>query len=93
MNIFVVYFGDINFHLVSKKNYEQQFITLYGKKLKLRIFTFFISKQALLETFRSMNKINTLDHINDLAIQYYEMRRDKRRLKIATKKDTNDKKT
>lgn len=70
-----MYFGDINFHIVQKKNYEQQSIKLYDKSFKLRIFTFFISKQALLETFRSMNKISSLDHINDLAIQFYELKR------------------
>lgn len=86
VNIFIIYFGDINFHLVSKKNYEQQSIKLYGKKFKLRIFTFYISKQALLETFRSMNKINTLENINDLAIQFYELRREKKRLKKSSKK-------
>jgi hypothetical protein len=32
-----------------------------------------------------MNKINTLDHINDLVIQFYEVRREKR--KIKQKKD------
>jgi len=71
---------------VSKNNYEQQEIKLYGKKYKLRVFTFFISKQALLETFRSMNKINTLDHINDLAIQFYELKREKKRNKRVSKK-------
>jgi hypothetical protein len=48
-----------------------QTITIYNKKIKLRIFTFFMSKQALLETFRTENKIKTLDHINDLVIQFY----------------------
>jgi hypothetical protein len=78
---------------VSKNNYEHQNITLYDKKLKLRIFTFFISKQALLETFRSMNKINTLDHINDLAIQFYEMKREKRRQKQTAKNNIKEKKS
>ncbi len=54
---------------------------MFGKKLKLRIFTFFVSKQGLLEKFRSMNKITNLDHINDLVIQFYEIKREKRRQK------------
>lgn len=70
-----MYFGDINFHLVRKENYERQTIKIFGKNIKLRIFTFFVSKQALLETFRSMNKITNLDHINDLVIQFYELKR------------------
>jgi hypothetical protein len=70
-----VYFGDINFHLVRKENYERQTIKIFGKNIKLRIFTFFFSKQALLEKFRSMNKITNLDHINDLVIQFYELKR------------------
>ncbi len=70
-----MYFGDINFHLVRKENYERQTIKIFGKNIKLRIFTFFFSKQALLEKFRSMNKITNLDHINDLVIQFYELKR------------------
>jgi len=80
-NVFIVYFGDINFQLVRKQNYEVQEIRVFGKKLKLRMFTFFVSKQALLEKFRSMNKITNLDHINDLVIQFYEIKREKRRQK------------
>ena len=48
LNIFIVYFGDINFHLVRKQNYERQNVKLFEKKVKLRIFTFYVSKQALL---------------------------------------------
>jgi len=36
-----------------------------------------------------MNKITTLDHINDLAIQYYELRREKKKQKLQAKKDGN----
>lgn len=33
-----------------------------------------------------MNKITNLDHINDLAIQYYELRREKKKQKQNSKK-------
>ncbi len=40
-----------------------------------------------------MNKINTLDHINDLAIQFYEMKREKRRQKQTAKNNIKEKKS
>jgi hypothetical protein len=84
-----VYFGDINFHLVRKQHYEVQEIRVFGRKLKLRMFTFFVSKQALLEKFRSMNKITNLDHINDLVIQFYEIKREKRRQKLKKEREAS----
>lgn len=47
-NIFVVYFGDSNFQIFNKERYETQSIKLMGRHFKLRIFAFFISKQALI---------------------------------------------
>ena len=50
-----------------------------GKVFKLRIFVFYVSKQSLLETFRMVNKIKNLEYINDLVIQFYELKREKQR--------------
>lgn len=36
-----------------------------------------------------MNKIASLDHINDLVIQFYEIRREKKRLKIKKEKESS----
>lgn len=52
-----------------------------GKTLKFRIFVFFISKQSLIETFKIVNKIDNLQIINDLVIQFYELKRAKQRQK------------
>jgi hypothetical protein len=38
-----------------------------------------------------MNSITSIDHINDLAIQYYEVKREKRKLRKATKKAEQEK--
>lgn len=46
-----------------------------GNFHKLRIFVFYVSKQALVETFKTINKIDNLDYINDLVIQFYELKR------------------
>ena len=56
-------------------------ITILGKAYKVRIFVFFVSRQALIECFRSINKINNLEYINDLVIQFYQLKRDKQRRK------------
>lgn len=56
-NIFFVYFGDINFNLFKKEKYQIESIKILGKTYKFRIFVFFISKQGLLETFTTINKI------------------------------------
>lgn len=70
--IFLVYFGDSNFNIFNKRHYEQlDKITILGKTYKVRVFVFFISRQALIECFRTINKINNLEYINDLVIQFY----------------------
>ena len=56
-----------------------------GRVFKLRIFVFYISKQSLLETFKVVNKIQNLEYINDLVIQFYELKREKQ--KARKKKD------
>lgn len=52
-----------------------------GCKYKVRIWVFFVSKQALIEAFRTVNKIEKLEYINDLVIQFYELKREKQRRK------------
>lgn len=81
MNIFFIYFGDINFQIFNKKMYEVDTIKLLGKTYKIRIVVFYISKQGLVETFRAINKIENLNMINDLVIQFYELKREKQRQK------------
>ena len=79
--IFIVYFGDSNFNIFNKEKYQTENIQLFGNTFKVRIFVFYVSKQALIETFRSVNKIQNLEYINDLVIQFYELRREKQRRK------------
>ena len=67
----IAYFGDSNFDRFRKNNYEVKQIKIMGKIFKLRIFVFYISKQGLLETFRTVNQIKNLEYINDLVIQFY----------------------
>ena len=81
LTIFIVYFGDSNFNIFNKEKYQVENIQIYGNWFKVRIFVFYISKQALIETFRSVNKIQNLEYINDLVIQFYELKREKQRRK------------
>ena len=54
---------------------------MMGKDFKLRIIVFYISKQAMIETFCLLNKVSIHDSINDLMIQFYELKRQKTRQK------------
>jgi hypothetical protein len=56
-------------------------VTLLGRKFKLRIYVFFISKLSLLETFRNINRLHPLDTLNDITIQVYEMKRERAKRK------------
>jgi hypothetical protein len=80
--MFFVYFGDINFQIFNKNSYEIKSLKIFGKTYKLKTFAFFVSKQTLIESFRLLNKIDHLVHINDLIIQFYELKREKHRRKI-----------
>ena len=42
-----------------------------GNFYQLRIFVFYVSKQGLIETFKNVNKLENLEYINDLVIQFY----------------------
>lgn len=61
--------------------YEVDSIKIMGNTYKFRIFVFFISKQGLIECFKTLNKIQNLNLINDLVIQFYELKREKHRRK------------
>ena len=52
-----------------------------GNTYKFRIFVFFVSKQGLLETFTTLNKIENLEVINDLVVQFYMIKRIKQKQK------------
>ena len=80
-NLFVVYFGDCNFHYFNKAQYHRKHVKLMGRHFKLRIMVFYVSKQALLESFCLLNKVSTSDYINDLMIQFYELKRQRSRQK------------
>lgn len=56
-------------------------VRIMGNLFKLRIFVFFVSKQGLLETFTTLNKIENLEVINDLVVQFYMIKRLKQRQK------------
>lgn len=64
----------MHFNFQSNEAYQRKTIRVGGRNLKLRVFVFYISKVALLEAFRSTNKLS-VDCINDLAISFYEIKR------------------
>jgi hypothetical protein len=74
----VIYYGDIHFNFLAHPIYQQKTIKIGSKNVKLRLFVFYISKVALFDTFRSTNKLS-VDCINDLAISFYEIKREKAR--------------
>ena len=95
-NIFIIYFGDCNFNYFNKDKYQINTIKLFGRIFKLRIFVFYVSKQAMVETFKTINKVANIEYINDILIQFYEIRREKpkrkrRKKEFILKKDKNPK--
>lgn len=83
INFLVFYYGECNFGLVRLQHYRQTELTLLGRTYKLRIMVVFVSKVGLMETFRSINRVPHLEYINDLIIQFYELRREKAKRKKA----------
>ena len=81
VNLVVVYFGDINFHLFNKQHYEPRSIRFFNREVQVRIHVFYVSRIALLDCFKKINKIENLEYINDLLIQLYEFKREKARNK------------
>jgi hypothetical protein len=85
ITLFIVYYGDINFHLFDKFHYCPRGISFFGNNLLVKIHVFYISRLALLNKFRMLNRIENIDHINDLLFQLYEVRREKLRARKARK--------
>ena len=77
----IAYYGEYNFELIRKENFTQTVVTLFGKEFKLNIQVVFVSRLALMETFRTINKVPNLEYINDLIIQFYELKREKAKRK------------
>jgi hypothetical protein len=46
-NIFIFYYGDIHFNFKEKPPYQIQTLKIAGRNIKVRMFTFYISKVAL----------------------------------------------
>lgn len=57
INLFVVYFGDVNFHLFNKENYQRSSTRFFNRNVEVRIHVFYISRIALLDCFKRLNKI------------------------------------
>lgn len=85
MTLFVVYYGDINFHLFDKFNYCPRAVSFFGHDLVVKIHVFYVSRLALLNKFRLINRIDSFDYLNDLVFQLYEVRREKMRARRARK--------
>ena len=71
LNAFYVVFGDTNEQILNKKAYSINRVRVMGKTLKVRFAIFYISRQALLETFGSLNKVPYIEYINDIMFQFY----------------------
>lgn len=57
ISLFVVYYGDINFNLFDKKHYQKTSVTLFQKEFDVKIHVFYISRIAMIDTFKYINKI------------------------------------
>ena len=51
----------------------------FGKDKILKIHVFYVSRLAMIDKFKRINRIQTMEYIDDLLIQLYEMKREKRR--------------
>lgn len=75
ISLFVVYYGDINFSVFDKFNYCPRPISFFGHDLVVKIHVFYISRLALVNKFKQINRIDSFDYLNDLIFQLYERRR------------------
>lgn len=57
INLIVVYFGDVNFQLFNHDNYKATTIRFFNKEVQVRIHVFFVSRIALLDCFKRLNKL------------------------------------
>lgn len=57
LNLFIVYFGDINFSLFRRDNYTPRTITFFTNQLEVKIYVFYVSRLALIDKFKKINKI------------------------------------
>jgi hypothetical protein len=89
LSLFVVYYGDINFQVFDKFNYCPKPISFFGHDLVVKIHVFYVSRLALVNKFRLINRIDSFDYVNDLIFQLYERRREKMRLKRAKRQLLN----
>jgi hypothetical protein len=87
----VVYFGDINFASFNLKQYRVSKVRFLNRVVELKIYVFFVSRLSMVDTFKKMNKLEPFEHINDIMINKYELRREraksKRRMKGKFKED------
>lgn len=89
LNLFIVYFGDINFHIFNRENYIPKTVQFFCNTLQVKIYVFYVSRLALIDKFKKINKIEHLEYVNDLLIQLYEFKRDKNRSKRLKRKNNN----
>ena len=57
INLFVVYYGDINFQLFNKEHYNPSTVKFFQREIQVNIHVFYISRIALLECFKKISKI------------------------------------
>ena len=81
INIFVVYFGDINFQIFNKEKYATTTINFFNSQVQLKYYVFYVSRISLIEKFKKINKIDNIQYINDLLIQLYDFKRQKHKSK------------
>ena len=57
INLLVVYFGDVNFQLFNQEHYKPCTIRFFNREVQVRIHVFYISRIALLDCFKRLNKL------------------------------------
>ena len=48
INIFVVYFGDINFQIFNKQKYETTTIDFFNNQVQVKYHVFYVSRLSLI---------------------------------------------
>lgn len=62
---------------MDKSCFDETELSLFGRTFKLRINVIYVSKVALMETFKTINKVPNLEELNELIIELYEFKRAK----------------
>lgn len=60
-------------------------MNFFNREVELKIYVFYVSRLGMIDFFKKANKVQNLEHINEIMINLYEMKRDRARKKKKVK--------